>query len=60
MSEFLGDELVEGKGLNCSFIIANKPFEMPIADRVIPLQIFEVEESIKNKFLKKWLKESNI
>jgi len=60
MGEFLGNDLVSGKGLNCYFIIAQKPIGAPINERAIPVSIFNADESIKRKFLKKWLKESDI
>ncbi len=33
---------------------------LPINERVIPLAIFEVEENQKKRFIRKWLKDSNM
>jgi len=60
MKEFLGEDIVQGKGLNCSFIISSKPLDKPINERAIPISIFYSEEHIKQKFLKKWLKEPGL
>lgn len=60
MSEFLGEEIVQGKGLNCSFIISRKPVGSPVNERSIPISIFSTDESVKKKFLKKWLKENEL
>ena len=60
LGEFLGADITQGKGLNCFFIISQKPIGSPVADRAIPISIFSAEESIKKKFLKKWLKESEV
>lgn len=57
LGEFLGDEIVKGKGLNCNFVISKKPLGSPVAERSIPISIFNAEEGIRKKFLKKWLKE---
>ena len=61
MSEFLGPDLLEGKGIKCSFVVAKKPNTSPLNERVIPISIFNIkEESIKMKFLRKWLKEPKL
>lgn len=60
LAEFLGDEIVQGKGLNCQFIISRKPVGSPVNERSIPTSIFSTDEAIKKKFLKKWLKESEL
>lgn len=60
MSEFLGEDIIKGKGLNCTFVVATKPVGLPINERVIPVSIFSAEENIKRKFLKKWLRENEM
>jgi DNA polymerase epsilon subunit 1 len=60
LGDFLGNEIIQGKGLNCYFIVAQKPIGFPVSQRAIPVSIFNAEESIKVKYLKKWLKESEI
>ena len=59
MAEFLGEDILKGSGLNCNFIISKKPVESALNQRAIPIAIFNVDEKIRIKFLKKWLKESN-
>ena len=56
LSEFLGPEIVKDKGLNVKFIISKLPVEAKVADRAIPTAIFETDEAVKKKFLRKWLK----
>jgi DNA polymerase epsilon subunit 1 len=58
MAEFLGTEIIKGKGLNCSFIISKKPLDLPVADRSIPISIFNADYNVKKKYLRKWLKEN--
>jgi DNA polymerase epsilon subunit 1 len=61
MSEFLGADLLEGKGLNCHFVVTKKPTTSPLNERVIPVSIFNIkEDAIKMKFLRKWLKEPKL
>lgn len=60
MSEFLGEDIVKGKSLNCSFIISHKPIDVPINERAVPLSIFQSDPIIKIKFLRKWLKDNTI
>lgn len=57
LSEFLGDDILEEK-LKCEFILSKYPLNAPVADRAIPVMIFKSLE--KDRFLKKWLKISNI
>lgn len=60
MAEFLGEDIIQGKGLNCSFIISKKPDGKPVNERAIPISIFSVDEPIKKKFIKKWCKDGNL
>ena len=39
MAEFLGEDIIQGKGLNCSFIISKKPDGKPVNERAIPISI---------------------
>ncbi|KZF24567.1 DNA polymeras-like protein epsilon [Xylona heveae TC161] len=57
LAEFLGEQMVKDKGLNCKYIISEKPRHAPVTDRAIPVAIFSAEEPIKRFFLKKWLRE---
>ncbi|KOS17810.1 DNA polymerase epsilon catalytic subunit A [Escovopsis weberi] len=57
LADFLGEQMVKDKGLNCKFIICARPRSAPVTERAIPVAIFSAEESVKRTFLKKWLKE---
>lgn len=59
LAEFLGPEFLNGKGLNCQFIISKKPDKAPLNERVIPVSFFSFESSTRTKLLNNWLKISN-
>lgn len=54
LGEFLGEEMVKDKGLQCKYVISAKPFNAPITDRAIPVAIFLAETSVKRSFLRRW------
>ena len=56
MAEFLGKDFIEGKKLNCFFIISQKPIGTTVSERAIPTSIFGMDEATKRKYLQKWLK----
>lgn len=57
LADFLGEQMVKDKGLNCKFIICAKPRNAPVTERAVPVAIFSAEEAVKRTYLKKWLKE---
>lgn len=57
LAEFLGEQMVKDKGLNCKYIICAKPRGAPVTERAVPVAIFSSEPEIKRTFLTKWLKE---
>lgn len=57
LAEFLGEQMVKDKGLNCKYIISSKPKNAPVTDRAIPVAIFSADEQVKQHFLRKWLRE---
>lgn len=57
LAEFLGEQMVKDKGLNCKYIVASKPRHAPVTDRAIPVAIFSADQSVKRFYLRKWLKE---
>lgn len=59
LAEFLGDEMVKDKGLNCRYIISKKPEGTTVTERSIPIAIFQAEPSVRKHYLKKWLRASN-
>jgi DNA polymerase epsilon subunit 1 len=56
IGEFLGAEVIKDKGLNCKFIIAERPHGAQVTERAIPTAIFKAEPAVMNHFLRKWLK----
>lgn len=56
LGEFLGAEIIKDKGLNCKFIIAEKPHGAPVTERAIPTAIWKSEPPVMKHYLKKWLK----
>ena len=57
LAEFLGEQMIKDKGLNCKYIISARPKNTPVTERAVPVAIFSAEDSIKRHFLRKWLKE---
>ncbi|KAI1424231.1 DNA polymerase epsilon [Xylaria sp. FL1777] len=57
LAEFLGEQMVKDKGLNCKYIICARPRSAPVTERAVPVAIFSAEPEIKRRFLTKWLKE---
>ncbi|TGO38041.1 hypothetical protein BHYA_0083g00200 [Botrytis hyacinthi] len=57
LAEFLGEQMVKDKGLNCKYIICAKPKHAPVTERAVPVAIFSSDISVKRHFLRKWLKE---
>jgi DNA polymerase epsilon subunit 1 len=59
LAEFLGQQMVQDRGLNCKFIISAKPNGAPVSERAVPVAIFQSEPSVKRHFLRKWLKDNS-
>ena len=57
LAEFLGDQMIKDKGLNCKYIISSKPKNTPVTERALPVAIFSTEDDVKRHFLRKWLKD---
>ncbi|MCJ1356233.1 MAG: DNA polymerase epsilon catalytic subunit [Icmadophila ericetorum] len=57
LAEFLGEQMIKDKGLNCKYIIASRPKGAPVTERAIPVAILSAEDSVKRYFLRKWMKE---
>lgn len=57
LAEFLGEQMVKDKGLNCKYIICARPRNAPVTERAVPVAIFSAEPEVKRTFLTKWLKE---
>lgn len=54
LGEFLGKDMVKDKGLQCKYIIANRPPNAPVTERAIPVAIFSADLAIKRSFLRRW------
>lgn len=57
LAEFLGEQMVKDKGLNCKYVISSRPKHAPVTERAIPVAILSADESVKRHYLRKWLKE---
>lgn len=60
LAEFLGDQMIKDVGLQCKYIISEKPVGAPVTERAIPMAIFQSEPSIRRHYLRRWLKDSNM
>ncbi|KAK3385312.1 hypothetical protein B0H63DRAFT_181526 [Podospora didyma] len=60
LADFLGEQMVKDKGLNCKFIICARPKAAPVTERAVPVAIFSADEDTKRAYLKKWLKEEPV
>ncbi|CCC66626.1 hypothetical protein NCAS_0A00660 [Naumovozyma castellii] len=54
LGDFLGEDMVKDKGLQCKYIISTKPYNAPVTERAIPVAIFSTDISIKRLFLRRW------
>ena len=57
LAEFLGEQMVKDKGLNCKYVISSRPKNAPVTERAIPVAIFSASEDTKRFFLRKWMKD---
>ncbi|VIO96069.1 DNA polymerase family B, exonuclease domain containing protein [Brugia malayi] len=60
LAEFLGDDMVKDVGLACRFIISKMPLDAPVAQRAIPLAIFQATPNVCAHYLRKWTKDTKI
>jgi DNA polymerase epsilon subunit 1 len=51
---------VRDKRITVKFIISKKPIDAMVADRAIPTNIFDTDEQVTKKMLRKWLKDSQL
>ncbi|KAI9789585.1 MAG: DNA polymerase epsilon catalytic subunit [Candelina submexicana] len=57
LAEFLGEQMIKDKGLNCKYIISSRPKNAPVTERAIPVAIFSADEQVKRFFLRKWMRD---
>lgn len=60
LGEFLGKDMVKDKGLQCKYIIANRPPNAPVTERAIPVAIFSADLAIKRSFLRRWTSDQSL
>ncbi|CCE62107.1 hypothetical protein TPHA_0B04380 [Tetrapisispora phaffii CBS 4417] len=60
LGEFLGEEIVRDKGLQCKYIISSKPINAPVTERAIPVAIFSSDIQIKRTYLRRWLQDPTL
>lgn len=60
LGEFLGEDMIRGKGQNCRFIISKYPINSPISDRAIPVAIFSSDENVQRYYLTRWQKDPSV
>ncbi len=58
LAEFLGNQMIKDKGLACKFIISAKPQGAPVTERAVPVAIFSAEPSVKQYYLRRFLKDN--
>ena len=46
LGQFLGDERIKDKGLNCNYVVAKRPENLPTSERAIPVAIFSTEPAV--------------
>ncbi len=54
LGQFLGDDRIKDKGLNCNYVVAKRPENLPTSERAIPLAIFSTSPAVARSFLRKW------
>ena len=60
LAEFLGEQMIKDKGLACKFIVSAKPHGAPVTDRAVPVAIFNTEPSVKQHYLRRFLKDNSL
>lgn len=58
LADFLGEQMLKDKGLNCKYIICSRPRNAPVTERAIPVAIFSADDNVMKKYLTRWLKET--
>lgn len=60
LAEFLGDQMIKDVGLQCKYIISEKPCGAPVTERAVPMAIFQSEPSVRRHYMRRWLKDANM
>jgi DNA polymerase epsilon subunit 1 len=56
LSEFMGEKILEEKGLKCEYPVVKYPESDPVTSRVIPINIFYMEKEQRDMYLARWTK----
>ena len=48
------DDSTQDKGLNCNYVVAKRPDNLPTSERAVPVAIFSTEPAVARTFLRKW------
>lgn len=51
---------MKDKSLNVKFIISRKPESKQVTERAIPTVVFETDEAMMKKFLRKWTEDTSM
>ncbi|KAH8061270.1 hypothetical protein JL721_8933 [Aureococcus anophagefferens] len=57
IADFLGDDMIQGSGLQCKLVISERPRGTPVTERAVPTIIFSAEPAVRKHYLRKWLKD---
>jgi len=60
IAEFLGNDMIKNKGLNCKYIVSRTPEGTPVTERAVPVEIFKAQPDVQVAFLKKWCATSTL
>ncbi|KAH3743851.1 DNA polymerase epsilon catalytic subunit A [Pelomyxa schiedti] len=55
LAEFLGEQVVQDKGLKCAYVISKKPNGAKVTERAIPTAIFAADPRVRQEYLTKWI-----
>eukprot|EP01132_Coremiostelium_polycephalum_P007732 gene7732-9508_t len=59
IGEFLGQDMIKDKGVTCRYIISCRPTGAAVTERTIPVDIFNADPVIRDRFLRLWSKASS-
>ncbi|ETV91373.1 hypothetical protein, variant 2 [Aphanomyces invadans] len=60
LGEFLGQKMLQDKGLTCKLIVLTQPYGEKVTERAVPTAIFSAEPAVKKHFLRKWCRDQSM
>ena len=57
LGAFIGNDIVNDKGLKAQYIITKKPTDAPTSQKAVPVTIFQAEPAVARSFLREWTKD---